>query len=298
MERSPLQTLPIDELPTWLHRLETCLSTNRWAIDHPQLVAGDVIFTDHQTAGRGQYDRIWHGPIGVLTASIVVDGIALAQRSGLALRVGFAVIEAIEALCPSLQGVLQLKWPNDLWIEGRKLAGILCEAPGPIGRDEAPNGGRLGSRIIVGVGLNRCPDWQQFEPSIADRSTSLQDHVTIVPDELAILAQLRQNLLSITDRLAQSQGQDPSGLGASLGASIGASLGASIGGNSGGDWGDDFARISARDGLRDRRLTVALGEETIVGIGRGFNEWGHLCIELPDRRIRAVASGRVIDWEI
>jgi BirA family transcriptional regulator, biotin operon repressor / biotin---[acetyl-CoA-carboxylase] ligase len=274
MARSPLQTLPIEELPTWLHRLETCLSTNRWAIDHPQLVAGDVIFTDRQTAGRGQDDRIWHGPIGVLTASIVVDGIALAQRSGLALRVGFAVIEAIEALCPSLQGVLQLKWPNDLWIKGQKLAGILCEAPGPSGLE----GRQLGGRIIVGVGLNRCPDWQQFDPSIADRSTSLQDHVAIVPEELAILVQLRQNLLAIADHLGQSQGRGPGDLGPGFRA--------------------DFARISARDGLRDRRITVAVAGETIVGIGRGFNDVGHLCLELPDRHIRFVASGRVIDWEI
>jgi BirA family transcriptional regulator, biotin operon repressor / biotin---[acetyl-CoA-carboxylase] ligase len=282
MERSPLQMLPIDELPPWLHRLETCLSTNRWAIDHPQLLSGDVIFTDRQTAGRGQDNRIWHGPIGVLTTSIVVDGIALAQRSGLALRVGFAVIEAIEALCPSLQGVLQLKWPNDLWIKGQKLAGILCEAPGPSGLDGSRLGSQLGGRsagrIIVGVGLNRCPDWQQFDPSIADRSTSLQDHVAIVPGELAILVQLRQNLLAIADHLGQSQGQDPLDLAPGFRA--------------------DFARISARDGLRDRRLTVALGEETIVGIGRGFNDSGHLCIELPDRQIRALASGRVIDWEL
>jgi BirA family transcriptional regulator, biotin operon repressor / biotin---[acetyl-CoA-carboxylase] ligase len=273
MDRSPLQTLPIDELPPWLHRLETCFSTNRWAIDHPQLVTGDVIFTDRQTAGRGQDNRIWHGPIGVLTASIVVDGIALAQRSGLALRVGFAVIEAIEALCPSLQGVLQLKWPNDLWIKGQKLAGILCEAPGPSGLE----GGRSGNRIIVGVGLNRCPDWRQFDSSIADRSTSLQDHVAIVPEELAILVQLRHNFLAIADRLGQSQGGDPSELGPGFNA--------------------DFERISARDGLRDRRITVALGEETIVGIGRGFNDLGYLCIELPDRQIRLVASGRVIDWK-
>jgi BirA family transcriptional regulator, biotin operon repressor / biotin---[acetyl-CoA-carboxylase] ligase len=293
IERSPLQTLPSDELPPWLHRLETCLSTNRWAIDHPQLAAGDVIFTDRQTAGRGQNDRVWHGPMGVLTASIVVDGIALAQRSGLALRVGFAVIESIEALCPSLQGLLQLKWPNDLWIKGQKLAGILCEAPGSSGlaiRREGQSGSRLGGRIIVGVGLNRCPDWQQFEPSIAARSTSLQDHMAIVPEELAILVQLRQNLQVVADRLGQSQGPDPSTVGASLGTSLGASIG--------GNWGEDFRLISARDGLRDRRLTVVLGAETIVGIGRGFNDLGHLLIELPDRRILALSSGRVIDWEI
>jgi BirA family transcriptional regulator, biotin operon repressor / biotin---[acetyl-CoA-carboxylase] ligase len=277
MDRSPLQILPIEELPTWLHRLETCLSTNRWAIDHPHLVSGDVIFTDCQTAGRGQYDRIWHGPIGVLTASIVVDGIALSQRSGLALRVGFAVIEAIEALCPSLQGVLQLKWPNDLWIKGRKLAGILCEAPGPSGVAGGQLGHRSPGRLIVGVGLNRCPDWQQFDPSIADRSTSLQDHVAIVPEELAILVQLRQNFLSIADYLGQSQGLDPSDLGPGFRT--------------------DFERISARDALRDRRITVALGEDRIVGIGCGFNDLGHLCLELPDRQIRCLASGRVIDWD-
>lgn len=265
MVRSPLQSLPVEQLPSWLHRLETCPSTNSWAIAHPELRHGDVVFTDRQIAGRGQYGRVWHGPIGVLTASIVVDGVPLAQRSGLGLLTGWIVIEAIEVLSPSLQGLLQLKWPNDLWIAGKKLGGILCDAAASVD-------GSAG-RIIVGVGLNRCPDWAEFDPEIADRSTSLQHHVPIVPDELAILAQLRQNLLAIADRLSQLQGADLSGLAV------------------------DLPRILARDGLRDRRLTVSLGDEIIVGIGRGFTDQGHLCLELADRRIRTLASGRVIDWQ-
>jgi BirA family transcriptional regulator, biotin operon repressor / biotin---[acetyl-CoA-carboxylase] ligase len=262
--RSPLQSLRPEQLPPWLHRLDCCSSTNSWAIEHPELSHGDVIFTDRQTAGRGQYGRVWHGPIGVLTTSIVVDGISLAQRSGLSLLAGFAVIEAIEGLCPSLQGLLRLKWPNDLWIEGQKLAGILCDA--------TPPSGRTAGRIIVGIGLNRCPDWTEFDPKIAARSTALQDHLPRVPDELAILEQLRQTLLNVADRLRLLQDQDRSALT------------------------DDLPRILARDGLRDRALLVDLGTETIAGIGRGFTDQGHLRLELADGRIRVIASGRLVSW--
>jgi BirA family biotin operon repressor/biotin-[acetyl-CoA-carboxylase] ligase len=79
-----------------------------------------LLVAQSQTAGRGRLGRSWQsGTQGALTFSL---GIALQPHdwSGLSLAVGLAVAEA-------LHPALQLKWPNDVWLQGRKLAGILIE---------------------------------------------------------------------------------------------------------------------------------------------------------------------------
>ena len=110
-------------LPDWLYWVESCGSTNTWAMEHcKQLYHGDTVFTRQQTAGRGQRGRVWYAPSGVITASFILDNISINQRSGLSLAVGLAVIYAVEDLIPKLTGTLQLKWPNDVLIQGRKVA--------------------------------------------------------------------------------------------------------------------------------------------------------------------------------
>lgn len=102
-----------------------------------------LLVAERQTAGRGRLGRQWLGEPGAsLTFSL---GLPLAPPdwSGLSLAVGVAVAEA-------LHPAVQLKWPNDLWVQDRKLGGILIETAAP------PDGGP--SRFtIVGVGLNLAP---------------------------------------------------------------------------------------------------------------------------------------------
>jgi BirA family biotin operon repressor/biotin-[acetyl-CoA-carboxylase] ligase len=107
-----------------------------------------LLVAEHQTAGRGRLGRDWHsGASGSnarqacpsLTFSI---GIPLAPRdwSGLSLAVGLSLVE-------SLHPDLRLKWPNDVYFQGRKLAGILIET---VGIADTP-----GARYaVVGVGIN------------------------------------------------------------------------------------------------------------------------------------------------
>ncbi|MGL5058986.1 MAG: biotin--[acetyl-CoA-carboxylase] ligase, partial [Microcoleus sp.] len=118
-------TNPIPEnIPQWLHWLDSCPSTNTWAIDRAsQLDRGSAVFTRNQTGGRGQYGRIWHSPPGVFTASFILDLPNSNLLSGLSLAVGLAVIYAIEDLVPDCRDKLQLKWPNDISIDRQKLAG-------------------------------------------------------------------------------------------------------------------------------------------------------------------------------
>lgn len=186
--------------PKWLHWLKTCSSTNSWAYSHlATLQHGDVVFTQHQTAGKGQHGRIWYSPPGVLTASFILAQIPAVQLSGFSLAAGLAVIYTIEELMPPLQGVLRLKWPNDVLIDGRKLAGILCESrvKGSMGK------------VVVGIGLNRCANFDRSE--LNAKAISLDQISASVPDELVILECLRHHLLQTA-----TQCEQPNGLAAVL----------------------------------------------------------------------------------
>ncbi|MES2073740.1 MAG: biotin--[acetyl-CoA-carboxylase] ligase [Pseudomonadota bacterium] len=122
----------------------------------PLLQAPLLRIAEHQTAGRGRAGRVWHSaPGGVLTFSLAWRFRQQAQGLlGLPLAVGVAVAEVLSA-----QSVpVQLKWPNDILKDGKKLAGILIETS-PIA--EAEGGGTW---TVIGVGLNlRIPDELEAE---------------------------------------------------------------------------------------------------------------------------------------
>jgi BirA family transcriptional regulator, biotin operon repressor / biotin---[acetyl-CoA-carboxylase] ligase len=100
-----------------------------------------LLVADHQTAGRGRLGRRWTSrPGDSLTFSLALS-LAPADWSGLSLAVGVALAEALHPR-------VALKWPNDLWLDGRKLGGILVETAA------SASGVRT---AVIGVGLNLLP---------------------------------------------------------------------------------------------------------------------------------------------
>ena len=167
--------------PPWLSEVASCASTNTWALERlDSLVHGSVVFTRRQTGGRGRGGRPWASPPGVLTASVVID---CPQPRGLALAAGLAVVHAVEDRCPGLG--LAIKWPNDVVLAGRKLAGVLCEG--------------AAGRWVVGIGLNLTAELPE---ALAATATSLHRHVQAVPPALELLADLRGYLLEGAGLLA------------------------------------------------------------------------------------------------
>ncbi|MFD0668135.1 biotin--[acetyl-CoA-carboxylase] ligase [Ramlibacter sp. MAHUQ-53] len=97
-----------------------------------------------QTAGRGRLGRPWASAVGdSLTFSLGLP-LSPADWSGLSLAVGVAVAEALHPR-------VQLKWPNDLWVDGRKLGGILVETASFAGGAGAPR------YAVIGIGINIAP---------------------------------------------------------------------------------------------------------------------------------------------
>jgi BirA family biotin operon repressor/biotin-[acetyl-CoA-carboxylase] ligase len=135
---------------------------------------GTVVVADAQTAGRGRHGRVWISPPGAgLYTSIVLrpapdvlDLITL--TAGVALAAGLRAASGIEAA---------VKWPNDIYVGGRKVAGILAEG----GTSAA------GPHVVLGFGINLLP--ASFPPEVASRATALESELGRAVDRGLVLAE-------------------------------------------------------------------------------------------------------------
>ena len=141
---------------------------DRWTVHHKAVTEstnadarggrpGDVFTADEQTAGRGRLDHVWISPPGenlTLSAVLDVSGRNPQEVATLPLVVGLATATAASLL---LLRQTWIKWPNDVLVDGRKVAGVLCE--------------RHGDNVVAGVGIN--VNQKVFAPEIALRATSL-----------------------------------------------------------------------------------------------------------------------------
>jgi BirA family transcriptional regulator, biotin operon repressor / biotin---[acetyl-CoA-carboxylase] ligase len=145
-----------------------CESTQHLlAEDAPQ---GAVAVTDHQTAGRGRLGRQWiASPGSSILCSIALRPPADRPQPQLSLVAGVAVADTLER---TLGLAVQIKWPNDVMLNRRKVAGVLAEA-----RDEA---------VIVGIGINVNQTRDEL-PGRASSLRSLTGHEWERPPLLASL---------------------------------------------------------------------------------------------------------------
>lgn len=120
---------------------------------------GTIVTAAEQTAGRGRQGRSWTAPPGsALLYSAILRPLE-PRHSVLPLAVPLAVCEVAERLRPGID--CKVKWPNDIHLEGRKLAGILIEA--------RPQDGWA----VLGIGLNLTIAEDEFPVDLRDRATSL-----------------------------------------------------------------------------------------------------------------------------
>lgn len=133
-----------------VRRFATLPSTNDWLLTEARggAPAGTVAVADHQRAGRGRLGRRWEAPAGTsLLVSVLLR--PLAPADGLYPVTASVALAAADA-CAAVAGVgPDVKWPNDLLVDDRKLAGVLAES------DPGAPGGRPGAvAVVVGMGCN------------------------------------------------------------------------------------------------------------------------------------------------
>lgn len=125
---------------------------------------GAIVTAREQTAGRGRQGRVWTAPEGkALLYSAILRPLD-ERHLLLPLSVPLAVCAAAEELRPGAE--CQVKWPNDVWLEGRKLSGILIEAK--------PQEGWA----VIGIGLNLSIEQHEFPDDLRQPAISLGGGVT------------------------------------------------------------------------------------------------------------------------
>ncbi|HMJ15980.1 MAG TPA: biotin--[acetyl-CoA-carboxylase] ligase [Polyangiaceae bacterium] len=146
-----------------LFALSVTGSTNDDALNAARAGAehGATFLTDQQTSGRGRRGQRWSSPPGEnLTFSVLLRPAFAPERAGpFTLAVGLAIRD-VAARC--IAAPVGIKWPNDLLVNGRKLAGILVESHIQLGKLSA---------LVVGIGLN--VHMRALPPEIAGIATSL-----------------------------------------------------------------------------------------------------------------------------
>lgn len=219
---------------------------------------GSVFLADAQSAGRGQGANQWHATPGDnLTLSMVVypDHLAVARLFALTQLTGLAVAETVAHFLPTAQAAsVRLKWPNDVYVDDQKIAGILVQ------------NGLRGSAVswsVLGIGLN--VNEKSFPGELQARATSLQLLTGAELDKAAVLKYLLSRLAA---NYAFTQ---PSRLSA---------------------LGQAYHRMLYRLNVPGRYLEVDSGERFFAVI-RGVNAAGQLRLELAEGEERVFSLREV-----
>jgi len=155
-----------------LHHFPVLASTSSHALALAQqgAAAGTVVLADSQTGGRGRGSRLFCSPLGGLYFSLILrpeleptDLPLLTLAAGVGLCRGLVAAVAVQPL---------LKWPNDLYLAGRKLGGILTES-GPLRAG-------LPEFVVIGVGINVAAPAEDFPPELRGKIISLAEVGAVV----------------------------------------------------------------------------------------------------------------------
>ncbi|MGE6570762.1 bifunctional biotin--[acetyl-CoA-carboxylase] ligase/biotin operon repressor BirA [Shewanella vesiculosa] len=158
-------------------------STNAFLLAHTsELKSGDICIAEYQSAGRGRRGRKWLSPYGhhIYASMFWRLHSDISKASGLSLVVGCSIVKALSAF--GVEG-LGLKWPNDIYLEHKKLAGILVE----IAHSSAQQ-----TELVIGFGINMSMSAEQG--GLIDQPWSDLSSLMNMPDKTELLIQLHKTL--------------------------------------------------------------------------------------------------------
>jgi BirA family transcriptional regulator, biotin operon repressor / biotin---[acetyl-CoA-carboxylase] ligase len=218
-----------------------------------------LVLAQSQTAGRGQKDRRWWSDAGSLTFTLVIDpasfGLQTNHEPRAALAAAVAIVEATADLLPP--GAGGIRWPNDVEVGGRKLAGVLPERIETI----------EGPRLLIGIGLNVTTDLSRAPCEVKRLATSLALECRpglALPEAEILLGRLLAWLEATLGDLAR----DEPAL---------------------------VSRWADLDTLRGRSIHVDMDGEILQGIALGINPEGALFVaDCDGRGTRTIFAGSVL----
>lgn len=238
-------------------RYATTASTNDLAMEMALKGGehGTVVVAGQQTHGRGREAKFFASPPGGLYMSVILRPELPAARLPLIpLAAGLACAGAIE----ELSGLtIALKWPNDLYLQGKKLGGILAQtAPYSPASDTIPF-------VILGIGINVNTRRETFTPELRNIVTSLYDTQVGSYDIDALLAAIHARLLALLPTLS-------------------------------GDIGPLLSAWQNRDYLLGRQISWQdVRGKTMAGRGAGIRSDGCYQLQASDGTLHAILAGEV-----
>ncbi len=235
--------------------LEEINSTNEWIagkFDDPD-ICRIVAVAHKQTAGKGRRGRTWFNITGKNLAFSLAWRVS--ESPGVNALVTLAAgVALVEAIMETTDAKPALKYPNDLLLGGKKVAGILSEMK------TSPDGARF---VIIGVGVNVNATHDQFPDEIRDIATSIREVCGVTASREAILALFLNNFEKMTDGMTES-GPD-----------------------------DVICRFKKYTDMFGRKARVTGAGSNLVGVVKDMNSDGALVIEVAPGDIRNIVSGEI-----
>ncbi|HET7229855.1 MAG TPA: biotin--[acetyl-CoA-carboxylase] ligase [Longimicrobium sp.] len=214
--------------------------------------AGTVVLADEQTAGRGRGGKGWSSPAGLgVWMSVVLRPALLAAPGLLPILVGLAAADALDAFARPAR--VAIKWPNDLQLAGRKLAGILCEGSWDAGRP---------GHVVAGIGINVLHSIDDFPPEVRDTATSLRIAAGWMPPRADVAG-------AVAGAILRRVANPPAELSGAL-----------------------LDALRGRDALLGRPVRVT-GAEAVTGTAMGITPAGALLVRTEAGALRSIRSGTV-----
>ncbi|HEY6264107.1 MAG TPA: biotin--[acetyl-CoA-carboxylase] ligase [Candidatus Acidoferrum sp.] len=231
-------------------------STNRVALElgHAGEPEGAVVLAEEQTAGRGRAGRVWHSDraVGIYVTVLLRPRLAPVQAPLLTMMAGLSARSAVQAVTGL---TVDLKWPNDLLLNGKKTGGILTEMHAEPGQIRF---------VIVGIGMN--VNQEKLPGALADTATSLRVETGKSQSRMELLVRLLREFENDYNRFLR-EGVE----------SVVAR----------------FEEVSTY--AKGKRVRVTNGMESYVGTTAGLGPEGLLQVERDDGKVMTVIAGDVTE---
>jgi BirA family biotin operon repressor/biotin-[acetyl-CoA-carboxylase] ligase len=218
---------------------------------------GTVIIARHQSAGRGREGRSWFSPrgAGIWATCILRPQISPDRLTLLPILVSNSIASAIEI---AVEKKTSIKWPNDVYMGSRKLAGVLCEA-----ESSSKNGTTF---VLTGFGVNLQKPEGDFPEELQGIATSVEAETGQRLEHSSILNSILEQMADGYQALQK------------------------------GGWSRIVEEASHRDMLRDRYVKVKIGKRVVEGRSTGIGENGGLILEEESGELTELISGEVIEF--
>ncbi len=213
---------------------------------------GLVLTATKQTGGQGRLERSWSSPIGGLWMTTIYQcKTPLAQFEGFSVRLGLEMIKDFENSIPLK---FQIKWPNDLIVNKKKVGGILINTR--IKED-------ILTELIIGIGININNQTETLPPEVASIATSMSENML---DKISI-SSVQHIVLTAQNRLFQNVERNEL---------------------------EDIADIWTKKSLSyQKTIRVVTREETLTGVEQGITENGSLILKTNSNELKTVSIGDI-----